>query len=453
MSENISKTVKGVRNVKDFIESTYVLRKELGHYFEDIKELDPLPKQRKLTRRVGMKLIKDYGKKCAYCQKMGPVDIAHIIPLEIGGTTKEENLILLCKKCHRSYDSGSLSIYAMQEFSKEWRVGNSQERPPPPLSEISSSAPAMTQPPESVNELLKIVLNLQKKGWYNKAIKTIEPKLLDSNLDNSARLYLLRKKAELTRRRSARGVIAEALNILQNVDEKKLSPKQRPIFFYELGYVHRLRGNHSEATQIYRKSAEASKEINSILEYIAASVNEILCLLASKDSLSHKEVIEIIDRLNNFEKIAEEYGRYWGGRWALNCTGHKLQVCLKWGDKDQSWKALKQLQNRFFNSDLRNGWDAASKQSISLLEGLVRTMFPRDDADLDIGISLLARAFVTRLGPRQRPEGIRDVGFAFVKANRKTNKKLPKDMIDLIERLMKQTMDGTSYLWPYKADN
>ena len=80
-------------------------------------------------------------------------------------------------------------------------------------------------------------------------------------------------------------------------------------------------------------------------------------------------------------------------------------------------------------------------------------MFPRDDADLDIGISLLARAFVTRLGPRQRPEGIRDVGFAFVKANRKTNKKLPKDMIDLIERLMKQTMDGTSYLWPYKADN
>ena len=291
------------------------------------------------------------------------------------------------------------------------------------------------------------------KLMYNKAIKTIDLKLLDSNLNNNARLYLWRKKAELTRRRSARGVIAEALNILQNVDVKEIPPKQQPIFFYELGYVHRLGGNHSEAAQIYRKSAEASKKIDSILECIAASVNEILCLLAAKDSLSRKKAIEIIDRLNNFKKKAEEYGGYWGGRWALNCAGHKLQVCLKWGDKEQSWKALTQLKNQYFKSDLRNGWDAASRQSISLLEGLVRTMFPRDDVDIDVGIGLLARAFATRLGPRQRPEGIRDVGFALVKVIRKTDKKLPKDTIDLIERLMKQTMDGTSYLWPYKADN
>jgi tetratricopeptide (TPR) repeat protein len=400
-----------------------------------------------------MRLIKYYGEKCAYCQKVGPVDIAHIIPLEIGGTTVEENLVLLCKKCHRLYDSGFLSIHTMQELVKEWRAGTCSKTPRPPLGSISPPPPAMTPPPESVNKLLKTVLNFQNKGWYNKAIKTIDDKFLDSNLDEIARSYLLRKKAELTRRRSARGVIAEALNILQNVDQKKIPPEQRPIFFYELGYVYRLRGNHSEAAQIYRKSAEASKEIDSNLEYIAASVNEILCLLATKDSLNRKEAIEIIDRLNNFKKKAEEYGEYWGGRWALNCAGHKLQVCLKWGDKEQSWKALTELKNQYFNSDLRNGWDAASKQSISLLEGLVRTMFPRNDADLDIGIGLLARAFVTRLGPRQRPEGIRDVGFALVKAIRKTDKKLPKDTIDLIEKLMNQTMDGTSYLWPWRADN
>ena len=439
--------------MSDFIESTYVFRKELGHYFEDVKQLDPLPKQRKLTRRIGAHLIKEFGNECACCQLIGTVEIAHIIPLEIGGTTKEENLILLCKKCHRFYDSGSLSIHAMQDFSKKWRAGNPQGCSQNILKEIRSPAPAMTQPPKSLSELLKIVLNFQKKGWYNKAIKTIELKLLDSNLDNSARLYLLRKKAELTRRRSARGVIAEALTILQNLDVKKIPPKQRPIFFYELGYVHRLGGNHAEASRIYQESAAISRSNGSNLEYIAASVNEILCLLASKDSLSHKEAIEIIDRLSSFEKIAEEYGRYWGGRWALNCTAHKLQVCLKWGDKDQSWKALKELQNRFFNSDLQNGWDAASKQSISLLEGLVRTMFPRDDADLDIGIGLLTRAFVTRLGPRQRPEGIRDVGFALVKAIRKTEKTFPENAINLIERLTKQTIDGTSYLWPYKADN
>jgi tetratricopeptide (TPR) repeat protein len=440
--------------MEELIESTYyVIKKELGRHYEEIKKLDPLPKQRQLTTQIRSKLIKDYGEKCAYCQKEGAVETAHVIPLEIGGITVKENLVLLCKKCHTLYDSGHLSICAMQKLVNEWRNGISAKKSHPPLDVISPPPAAMSPPPEILILLLEEVLKLQNKGWFNKAIKIIDNKLKDYSLDKSSKSYLNRKKAELIRRRSAGGVIPKALKILQDVDQRIIPSKYRPIFFYEFGYVHRLAGHHSEAAQIYKKSAEASKKIGSDLEYIAASVSKILCLLATMDSLSEGEAKKIINQLNKFEKMAEEHGEYWGGRWGLNCAVHRLQVCLKWGDKEESWKALSQLKDRFFRSDLQNGWDVATKQSISLLEGMTLTMFPRNNNDLKSGIDLLARTFVTRLGPRQRPEGIRDAGLALVNSIKKARMDFPEETIEFLENLMKRTMDGTSYLWPWNTES
>lgn len=78
--------------------------------------------------------------------------------------------------------------------------------------------------------------------------------------------------------------------------------------------------------------------------------------------------------------------------------------------------------------------------------------FPRDRVDLETGIALLARAFVTRTGLRQRPEGIRDAGFGLIEGCRKTEGKLSRNTVDAIERIMNQTIDGTSVLWPWRAD-
>ncbi len=444
-----------MRNLKDLIESTYVLRNRLGHHFDIIKKLDPLPRERKLTSQIGRKLIKEYGQICGYCQKERKVEFAHIIPLEVGGTTNKENIILLCKKCHGLYDSGFLSIYAMQEIAKEWRAIKYPTSPRPPMDNIDRPAAAITPPPKSVKDVLEKVLILQSKRWYRQAINILKNELSNPQLNYTKRSYLLIKIAELNRRRSAHGVVKEALTILQTIKYEKLPPKYLPIYYYELGYVHRLTGNHSEAVKIFHQSAEASKGINqedaSTLGYIAASVNEILCSLAAKESLNRKEAMKLIDRLKRLEKMAVKNKKYWGGRWALNCVAHRLQICLKWGNKQESQKTLNEWRDRYFRSDLRSGWDAASKQSISLLEGLTRTIFPKNDVDLNIGISLLARSFITRLGFRQRPEGVRDVGFGLIKGIRRAKLNFPEDTMELIEKLMDRTIDGTSYLWPWRA--
>jgi len=441
----------------DLIETPYELRKQLGNHFELIKRLDPWQRERDLTDKFKRKLIRKYKRKCAYCNKKGRIEAAHIIPLEVGGTTVEKNLVLLCKKCHQHYDSGFMSIYAMGELAIEWRKGLSVEFSRPPMEKITLPSPAMTPPPKSVQTILETALVLQSRTWYCKAIDILENALKDTHLDSDGRQYLLIKCAELARRRSARGVVPEALSTLQIVNHEKLPVQYQPVFYYELAYVYRLRGNHSEATRIIRLSAEASKKIDRSelppLTYISASAIEILCLLAAKDELTKKEAKNFIDSLHKLELAAAKHGEYWGGRWALNCAAHRLQVYLKIRDEEKSWETLQRLRDLYYRSDLNCGWDAASKQTISLLEGLTRVLFPREYDDLQVGIGLLARAFVTRLGPRQRPEGIRDVGFSLIKGIRKTENKLPNRTVDTIERVMSQTMDGTSVLWPWRADD
>lgn len=217
-----------------------------------------------------------------------------------------------------------------------------------------------------------------------------------------------------------------------------------------------LRGYHSKAAQIIRLSAEASnkKEQGKIpsLEYISASTMEILCLLAARETMRPQEVEDFVSRLRRLELMAMKHGKYWGGRWALNCAFHRLEVYLKNRDEKKSWEILQQVRDLYYGSDIFNGWDAASKQTISLLEGLTRVSFPRDRVDLETGIALLARAFVTRTGLRQRPEGIRDAGFGLIEGCRKTEGKLSRNTVDAIERIMNQTIDGTSVLWPWRAD-
>ena len=125
---------------------------------------------------------------------------------------------------------------------------------------------------------------------------------------------------------------------------------------------------------------------------------------------------------------------------------------LKKRDKDGSWKALRELQDLYYRSDLRSGWDSAGRQTMSSLEGLTLLLFPCDDSDLDKGIGLLSRSFMTRLGPRQRPEGIRDVALGLVVGLRGKGLRTMEEMCSVLEGLMNQTMDGTSVLWPWRAD-
>jgi hypothetical protein len=289
---------------------------------------------------------------------------------------------------------------------------------------------------------------------YVKATKLINERLDEERTTGAGLIYLLIKRAELTRRRSAHGMVQRALDFLKDINPKSVPPKFRPVFFYELGYVHRLLGKHADAAPFMRSSVEASRKLGKGslpgLDYVAALDNEIFCEMASLHKLTNRQVEEFEGRVNELKAIAVKHGGYWGGRWASNCAASALQVRIKAADSAGSWEALSHVRKAYFDWDLSKGWDAAARQSMSQLEGLVKVLFPRTDADLDSGTGLLARSFLSRLGHRQRPEGIRDVGFGLAKGLRKKGARDIKCTAELLESLMSRTVDGTSVLWPWR---
>ncbi|MBM3142858.1 MAG: HNH endonuclease [Chloroflexi bacterium] len=438
------------------IESTYLIRERLGNYLKLIEALDPLPRERQLTKKWRTILMDKFGTTCGYCGVSNRVDTAHLISLEIGGTTVCENLILLCKKCHGLFDTGYLSIHAMSEVAKEWRCGAKPAFPRPQLDDVKPPDTTFTEPPRLQPQILARISSFQTQRKYVKAIDLINHHLANSRLTDSEHYYLLIKRAELTRRRSARGVLDKALRGLQAIKPDRVPKHYLPYFYYECGYVQRLRGDHTEGARLMHRSAEVSQQIEKSgrpsLGFIAASVNEILCQLAMRDSLTETEAREFVYRLDELQKVAAQHGQYWGGRWALNCAAHKLQVLLKKRDKEKNREALRELRALYYQSDLRSGWDSAARQTMSLLEGLTRVLFPCDDSDLDTGIGLLARSFVTRLAPRQRPEGTRDVGLGLTEGLRSKGLSTMEETCTVLEGLMNQTMDGTSVLWPWRTN-
>src|SRR5436189_5929635 len=105
-------------------ESSSDLIAALGNRLAVIRKLDPLALRREVTKKFRTKLLRIYGAKCGYCVRAYPtIDLqtAHIIPLEIGGLTNNGNLIVLCKTCHRDFDSGQCSIKFMMQIANDWR--------------------------------------------------------------------------------------------------------------------------------------------------------------------------------------------------------------------------------------------------------------------------------------------------------------------------------------------
>lgn len=437
------------------IESTFVFRKRLGTHLEVVKGFDSLARERELTKSFRPMLITKYQEKCGYCGQSSPVETAHLVPLELGGLTFEENLILLCKICHLAFDSGAVSINQMAEIAKDWRLRKKEGEPRVTLRILPSPQSSIVDPPGSVVDTLNAVSSLQRLRKYRKAILLVDQALGKSTVCESGRLLLLIKRAELSRRRAGKGVLAQALNTLESIEPNKLPLRYWPGFYYEYGFVQRTRGYHREAADLMGRGAAAAMKIGTSdvppLAYVPAAMNEVLCQIADTNPLTIEDVSNFDKRLDGLEHIAMSYGKYWGSRWAMNCAGRRVELRLKANDRDGGLKTMESARELYFQLDQNSGWDSGSKASFSMLEGLIRARFPRDDSDLDTGVSLLARAMVTRTGSRRRPDGVRDVGFGFVEGLRKMNLQGVENTCEVIEELLNNTMDGISLLWPWKA--
>lgn len=437
------------------IESSRQFSKRIGNNALKIfiKQLDPLPKERRKTKAEGKRLVLKYGNKCAVCGRE-KIEYAHIIPLAMGGITTEDNIVLLCSAHHSLYDKGGLSIGAMQKYVMEWKGGvTNPQFESSFIKEYTASQTAIAKPPEKLVDLLKDVRAFQTVKHYCKAIALINKELSNIKHNDVEINYLRIKKAELNRRRAAKGVLNEALKELKQINLEKLSHEYIPLFCYEIGYICRLLGRHTEAANYYKLSAKTAMSIikngkPDVLGYVSASAMRILCLLAKHYIISKNEASRFIDKVKKLENICSEQGEYWGYRWRLNCVAIRLQVHLKANDSDMSWKALNDLREIHYNIDIKSGWDLVGNRTITKLEGITRARYPKTEKDLIDGIGLLSRSFKATLGT-SRPEGIRDIGFELINALKKNGYKY--EFIDNLEAVLNDTVDGTSVLWPYIA--
>ena len=435
---------------KELIETSSQLRKALGKHEGVIKKFDPLPRERERTKKFREKLIKCFGKRCAICNSGYQVDAAHIVPLEIGGETEVDNLILLCREHHTLYDTGHMSINSMKKVYREWREGCTDFSNRMVFSNNISAKSTIAESPIAIRDALNQVLVSQRERKLKKASDLLK-ELRNRNIPKAARNYLFIKLAEITRRRDMQGTLNEALDYINNVDLNSLPKEYLPAYDYEKVYIHRLAGFHRKAAKMASLSAESlkrSEDIVQLLAYVAISTNELLCELAEYDKPTPSQVKYLVNKLNELEKIAQKHGEYWGGRWAFNCAAHRLQVYIKAKD-NKSLVELEKLISLYYNQDVRTGWDSGAIQSISLLKGLASVLFLDNVSEANRGVELLARSFTTRLKRSQRFEGIRDTGFGLVIGFRKLGKHL--ETAKILSNIMNRTIDGTSYIWPWIA--
>ncbi|MGA1842683.1 MAG: HNH endonuclease signature motif containing protein [bacterium] len=448
----INHTIREINpiNQKELIETSSQLRNVLGKHMDIIKQLDPLPSEREKTKKFRKELIKSFGKFCAICNSDHWIDTHHIVPLEIGGETEIENLILLCKKHHTLCHSGYLSINSIKEISSEWRKGHKDFTNIVSDNRNVSSKPTIMIPPAGIKNTLDQVLVLQRERKLKKASELLVRKLNNSIISEPERNYLFIKLAEINRRRDMQGSLKKAFFWINNVDLNSLPKKFFPVYAYESFYMYRLAGFHEKALNIANSSAESlkvSEDRLRPLEYVAAVTNKILCKLAKYDEPTPSQVEYFINNINELKEIAQKHGEYWGGRWAINCAAHRLQIYVKAKESKKSLVELEKLTNLYHDCDIRTGWDSGNLQSFSLLKGLTSVLFLNDRDEIKKGVELLARSFCARQRRSQRFEGIRDIGFGISIGFRKLGQHL--ETAEILSKVMSRSIDGTSYIWPW----
>jgi len=440
------------------IESTDQLRKvlETRGLLSVVKRLDMKDRadNQAYRKRLEGKYRSRKAKKpvCAYC---GDHDrslyVSHIEPVEIGGPTTENNLVLLCKSCHGAFDKGAVSISEMKKIAERWTCRRRRSL------EESSSVPEMTKPPAALRKFVCDIRKMERERSGQAGVRQIATRLRDTGLKKAHRTYLGILQAEMIRRGAGRKAIDKAMNKLETVPLSEVPPECRGYYCYERGYLLRLAGRHNQACCWMKQGAREARRRTGAhragVDYVAASVNVILCEVASQSRITPQKAKGLLRRIDQLASVARKNGGYWGGRWELNCAVQTLQVHIRADHKRGSWKALNKMVKTFEGYDATTGWGEADRQTISLLRGVVHARFHRNCAELADGVRLLARSFMSRIKDnRQKPEGIRDVGIELARALARYTRgdaeriRVARQLEDVITKVV----DGTSVLWPQR---
>lgn len=91
-----------------------IIAEEVPEYNQYQKKRDRAEKRKQHFRILDMK----EKSPCARCGATGSVELHHMIPLFLGGSNDDANLIWLCKECHKD-----VTAYQREKFKNEWYDG------------------------------------------------------------------------------------------------------------------------------------------------------------------------------------------------------------------------------------------------------------------------------------------------------------------------------------------
>ena len=451
------------------LESTGEIRRALGEEAcRLIEEFDVLHQERGRTDLERRKLLSKYPSSCATCAicpsgSRGRLEAAHLLSLEEGGRTTEDNLVLLCSECHQLYDRGYASLKEMTEEARLWRSGSIR-----PIKVVMLARKTQMEQKHGVMRpladprgLLKkrdFYVLIQARNW-RKALETIAS--MDGLLSEADRQVMMIVEAQVQRRRAAHGALESAKRVLDRIHVNQLPPERVPLYFYELGCVHQLMGLPEEAGRSFRKSMRSAAGLHrdrySALEALIAEAQwlamEVIQSPVAQPSTAGT-IGSIATQLDKAARRADMLGGTWGGRLRLSCKAWAARLLLKSGDLGGARKALGELGELRGMQDVTTGWTVLARSLIGPLQGLVLLASPTDVEEARDGLCLIARGLVSYLKAyRERPEGIRDMLVGFEKGLRLLPRQGQRDAEGLVERIGKvrtRIRDGSSVLDPYR---
>jgi 5-methylcytosine-specific restriction endonuclease McrA len=83
--------------------STRSIQNIVGKYFPEVKQYRRPNRENEKRREhyVFLKEHKEEKRSCAKCGSTENLEFHHEIPLDMGGTTCDENIVVLCRSCHQ----------------------------------------------------------------------------------------------------------------------------------------------------------------------------------------------------------------------------------------------------------------------------------------------------------------------------------------------------------------
>lgn len=222
------------------LQNSLQIRHALGPVLDFIRVASKLVEERNETKRLKHKMWKHLPHVCAACRMSFSDDMkaeaAHICALEEGATTTEDNLVLLCKECHKLYDKGFASLMEMREASALWRANRVCKLRSKMDERLQSQLPVILGTSGIPRE--REIYALQTLGHFLQALKILNEPIYGEDEERKALSDIIR--ANIERRRSAQSSLHRCVGILLNTKKDKIPRERLPLYFYELGYVHQL---------------------------------------------------------------------------------------------------------------------------------------------------------------------------------------------------------------------